>query len=97
LYGLLHKDGCWGPLDGHHIHEVGSGGDDVIENIISLCRKHHGMAQEYKIELEELLAILTRLHGYQYGGVQSWTPERYIKRNLEAPKLWIHRNQPKNS
>jgi hypothetical protein len=72
---------------------VGAGGDDVIENIITLCRfKHHRMAQEYLIEREELLAILALYHGYKYDGIQPWT-ERFIKKNSEAPKLWIHRNK----
>jgi predicted restriction endonuclease len=86
----LHKDGCSGGLDGHHITEVGEGGDDVIENIISLCRWHHGLAQEYRITKEELYAILALYHGYKYEGIQPWTT-RFIKKNLEAPKLWIHR------
>ena len=85
----MHKDGCKGGLDGHHINEVGEGGDDVIENIISLCRWHHGLAQEHRISKEELFAILALYHGYQYEGIQPWT-ERFIKKNSETPKLWIH-------
>src|SRR5512142_2283169 len=69
LYGLLHKDGCEGGLDGHHMEQRGVGGDDVIENIISLCRKHHRMAEEYLISREELQAIMTLYHHYQYPGV----------------------------
>lgn len=66
LYGLLKQDGCYGPLDPHHIINVGAGGNDVEENLITLCRKHHDMAQAKRIPAEELRAILTRFHGYRY-------------------------------
>ena len=91
LYGLLHKDGCQGPLDGHHINAVGEGGDDVITNIISLCRWHHGLAEDRRITKEELFAILALYHGYTYEGIEPWT-ERFIETKPAAPKLWIHRN-----
>jgi len=90
LYGLLHKDGCIDLLDGHHIEARGEGGDDVLENIISLCRKHHNMAEDRRITKEELYAILALYHGYTYPGIQPWT-ERFIKKNSEAPRLWINR------
>ncbi len=51
----------------------GIGGDDVIENIISLCRKHHGMAERLQISRRELQAIMTLYHGYKYPGVSAWT------------------------
>jgi hypothetical protein len=54
-------------------------GDDVIENIISLCRKHHRMAEEYLITREELQAIMTLYHGYQYPGVNAWTPQEFME------------------
>ena len=58
---------CLGILDVHHMVNVGTGGDDVKENMITLCRKHHGMAQEHRIERDELKSILTQYFGYQYG------------------------------
>ena len=73
LYGLLHKDGCQGGLDGHHIQGVGEGGDDVITNIITLCRWHHTLAELFQITKEELFSILALYHGYQYEGIQPWT------------------------
>jgi hypothetical protein len=66
LYGLLHKDGCSAGLDAHHIIPEGVGGPDVDENLISLCRKHHNMAEAHQIEPEELRRILTHFFGYQY-------------------------------
>ena len=88
LYGLLHKDGCSDGLDGHHIKTRGSGGDDVLENIISLCRMHHDMAGAYKIEPEELLSILTLFHGYVYENINPWSAKDWIDGRSTA----IHRN-----
>src|SRR5512147_1260894 len=79
LYGLLHKDGCWNVLDGHHMDPVGTGGDDVIENVISLCRKHHTMAEDRRITKRELQAIMTLYHGYKYPGVVAWTRKEYVE------------------
>ncbi len=45
----------------------------MIENIISLCRKHHGMAERLQITRRELQAIMTLYHGYKYPGVSAWT------------------------
>ena len=79
LYGLLHKDGCIGGLDGHHIEGRGEGGDDVLENIVSLCRYHHGEAEAHRITKRELKAILTLYHGYQYPGIKAWTPTEFME------------------
>ena len=66
LYGLIKKDGCVGGLSVHHIKTRGSGGHDVPENLITLCQKHHNMAQAYQIPVAELHAILTKFFGYVY-------------------------------
>lgn len=66
LYGIWHKDGCRGGLDGHHIIPVGTGGPDVIENVISLCRWHHTLAEAVKITAEEFRRLLSRYYGYKY-------------------------------
>jgi hypothetical protein len=71
LVGLLFSKE-YGPcifttLHPHHIINVGAGGDDAVENIISLCPRHHDMAQAKIISLEILRAILARFYGYQYG------------------------------
>jgi hypothetical protein len=58
---------------------VGTGGDDVIENVISLCRKHHTMAEERRITKRELQAIMTLYHGYVYPGVTAWTRKEYME------------------
>ena len=63
LYGLSSKD-CSGGLDPHHIIPVSQGGDDVVENIITLCRKHHDQAQGYIIKPEELRRLLGEFYGY---------------------------------
>ena len=57
---------CQGVLDVHHIVNRGTGGDDVKENMITLCRKHHSMAQEHRIERDELRAILTQYFRYNF-------------------------------
>jgi hypothetical protein len=49
------------------------GGHDVLSNIISLCRKHHGQAEARRIDVNELKAIMALYHGYQYPGILPWT------------------------
>ncbi len=66
LYGLIHKDGCSGGLDAHHIIPEGVGGPDEDENLISLCRKHHSLAEARIITPEVLQHILSHFFGYQY-------------------------------
>jgi hypothetical protein len=66
LWGLFKKDGCSGGLDAHHIITRGAGGPDDRKNLISLCRKHHMEAQEYRIKPEELRAVLIKMYGYKY-------------------------------
>lgn len=29
------------PVDAHHVKSQGSGGNDVVENLMPLCREHH--------------------------------------------------------
>jgi 5-methylcytosine-specific restriction endonuclease McrA len=65
LYGLFRKDGCKGPLDPHHIVFKSAGGVDEKENLITLCRRHHNMAQARRISETELFDILTRLYQYE--------------------------------
>jgi 5-methylcytosine-specific restriction endonuclease McrA len=65
LYGLFRKDGCSGPLDPHHIVFKSAGGEDEKENLITLCRKHHRLAQANAIPKAELFDILTRLYQYE--------------------------------
>jgi hypothetical protein len=66
LYGIIKKDGCNGPKEIHHITTRGAGGSDVPENLITLCHKHHELAQKYTIPVVELRAILTRFFNYHY-------------------------------
>jgi hypothetical protein len=70
---LLHKDGCSKGIDGHHIKTRGSGGDDLPENIIGLCRKHHDIAG--RVKPEEFLSILAYYHGYLYENIRPWRIE----------------------
>jgi len=61
---MFHK-GCQFGLDPHHIIKRSQGGDDVKENIITLCRKHHDMAEESRIKPIALARILNFLYGYE--------------------------------
>jgi hypothetical protein len=83
LYGLWHKDGCQGGLDGHHIIPVGVGGPDVIENVITLCRWHHVLAEAHRILADECRRLLTRYHGYQYDDL-GWPVLSDVGKLLEA-------------
>lgn len=70
LYGWKHpgRHGACvsGVIHPHHMQTRGAGGDDVVENIISLCPRHHDEAQSRRIPVEELRAILSGLYGYRY-------------------------------
>ena len=57
---------CWGGLDPHHIVPRSANGKDVPENIITLCRGHHDMAEANLLSKEELRQVLTTLYGYRY-------------------------------
>lgn len=65
LYGLAHG-GCQFGLDPHHITKRSQGGEDIEENIITLCRKHHDDAEARLITASELREILTQFYGYTY-------------------------------
>ena len=56
--------GCKFGLDPHHIIKRSQGGHDVKENVITLCRCHHDMAEENQIPPEHLTDILKSLYGY---------------------------------
>ena len=81
LYGLVNQGrtygACQGGLDGHHMNPVGTGGADVLENVITLCRWHHTLAEDRRIEQRELQAIMTLYHGYEYPGVSKWTKKEF--------------------
>jgi len=66
LWGLVKQDGCSGGIDGDHIDTRGSGGDDDLTNVITLCRRHHNEAHAGRITKEQLRATLSRFHGYTY-------------------------------
>jgi hypothetical protein len=55
---------CQFGLDPHHLIKISQGGDDIKENVVTLCRKHHDMAEENKISYEELKAIMLEIYGY---------------------------------
>jgi hypothetical protein len=66
LAGLVMKDGCsWG-VDVHHISSRGSGGDDTLENLICLCRRHHNKAHAGELSRGRLRAILHLYWSYIY-------------------------------
>jgi hypothetical protein len=60
------REQCLQGIDVHHIHSRGSGGGDIKENLICLCRKHHNMAHNGLITRKQLEAMLERRYGYKY-------------------------------
>ena len=65
LYGLLYQDGCVGMLAPHHIVSFGSDPrQDVLENLIVLCKKHHNEAEAHTIHAITLRGILYHFYGY---------------------------------
>jgi predicted restriction endonuclease len=66
LVGLIRKDGsCSEGVDCHHIETRGSGGDDVEENGITLCRFHHNLAHSGRLTAKELHDILIYYYGFE--------------------------------
>ena len=69
MWGLTHPGvygSCSAGLDPHHIINRGAGGDDAKENLITLCRHHHDLAQARRITVEDLHDILSKWYGYLY-------------------------------
>lgn len=65
LYGLVYRDGCVPGYAPHHITSFGSDPtQDVLENLICLCQKHHDMAGARKIADVTLRGILYHFYGY---------------------------------
>jgi len=68
LYGQEKSDPCIKTtIHVHHIKNRGSGGDDLPENLIILCPRHHNLAHTGEIKADELRAILAKRYGYKYG------------------------------
>lgn len=44
-------------LEVHHITFRSQGGEDTLENLITLCKHHHMAAHRYEISKEELHAL----------------------------------------
>jgi 5-methylcytosine-specific restriction endonuclease McrA len=63
LYGLAAQDGCEGGTEVHHIVARSQGGDDILENGILLCHKHHEQATRHEIQAEAFREILARFYG----------------------------------
>jgi predicted restriction endonuclease len=80
LVGLMRQDGtCSEGVDCHHIETRGSGGDDVEENGITLCRHHHNEAHAGHISVEDLHYILGYYYGHRLPG--TFNPFSYYKEN----------------
>ncbi len=45
---------CQGRIDPHHVHRRSQGGQDTMENLISLCRLHHSWVHDHPAESYEL-------------------------------------------
>jgi len=66
LAGMILRDGCTVGFDVHHIASRGSGGDDTLENMICLCRRHHNRAHNGRITRGKLREILYLYWKYDY-------------------------------
>ena len=62
LMGVVLRNGCVEGYDVHHIHSRGSGGGDLEDNLICLCRKHHQDAHSGTITREQLVQALARFY-----------------------------------
>lgn len=60
LWGLIRQDGWAGSLEAHHIQYRGQGGDDLPENGITLCQKHHQQVHQHAISNVELLTVMEK-------------------------------------
>ena len=45
---------CQGRIDPHHIKRRSQGGEDTIDNLISLCRAHHDWVHQHPDESYQL-------------------------------------------
>ncbi len=45
---------CWGPVDPHHVLRRSQGGEDTVENLISVCRAHHDWIHQHPARSYEL-------------------------------------------
>lgn len=66
LYGLRKQEQCAGGGQIHHIQKRSQLGNDVDENLITLCAKHHRMAERLIIRPGELRQILADYYGGKY-------------------------------
>lgn len=64
MYG--EPNGMSGSAHIHHIKTRGSGGDDTLENLITLCATHHYYAHQRVLKAERLREILSNAYGYVY-------------------------------
>lgn len=51
--GICQQCGKYGYTEKHHIKTKGSGGDDIEENLIEVCRTCHRLIHDGKIKLEK--------------------------------------------
>lgn len=77
------QDGCSAGLDPAHIRGFGATGIDTLENVITLCRKHHNQHEDGQIEDLTLQLILYQLYGYG--------PDEWLVDILEAIKDFAER------
>jgi len=61
---------CTGAHHVHHIDSRGSGGDDIPENLITLCTFHHDKVHRGQITKRMLRKILSKFFGYEYEEVK---------------------------
>jgi hypothetical protein len=66
LYGVDFQDPCSGGLQAHHLEKRSQLGDDIPENGISLCNRHHWQAEQNRIPKQVLINLLEQYYGAGY-------------------------------
>jgi hypothetical protein len=80
-------------INPHHITTKGAGGDDNLENGISLCHQHHVDTHNGHYSPATLRWILKLVYGYEYEelGDEGYAQARQIFQALHQPatvNLW---------
>lgn len=67
------------PLETHHIIPRSQGGDDELDNLISLCFYHHQMITDNKISDYFILSRLENSPGFRWQkGLEYWAKRKKI-------------------
>lgn len=76
---------CGYPGVAHHVKTVGAGGDDVIENLMVLCHKHH--MEVHQKGLTEFAAKYIQVQAWLRD--KNWTYDSFMERWTRiTPEGW---------